>query len=220
MHQGPHGKEKGSGSRPQEDIRTPHGQCHSQIAGMHVQKGVPHPVGKIDKNVPRKDFGFTKDVADSFERIGRAGILCHHWLCLCCFDVAVVFRIAGIALQPISRDKDAFTSHGRTLAFRLADFMDNVRGGTNVGDTKAGIGKKPCIAPIEIIIVVSMERKFRGDSSEDGDGIHGDRDRIIKGKGRIEPTPVVAIGIIDFVRRCATARQFFDSSSDNCGHGS
>ena len=187
---------------------------------MHVQKGVPHPVGKIDKNVPRKDFGFTDHMPDSFQGIRRAGILCHHWLCLCCFNVAVVFLIAGIALQPISRDKDAFTSHGRTLTFGLADFMDNVRGGTNMGDTKAGIGKEPGIAPIEIIIVVSMERKFRGDSSEDSDGIHGDRDGIIKGKGRIEPTSVVAVGIIDFVRRCATARQFFDSSSNDGGHGS
>ena len=89
-----------------------------------------------------------------------------------------------------------------------------------MGDTKAGIGKEPGIAPIEIIIVVSMERKFRGDSSEDSDGIHGDRDGIIKGKGRIEPTSVVAVGIIDFVRRCATARQFFDSSSNDGGHGS
>lgn len=207
VHQGRHRKGKGTGCRPNENIRTSHGKGHTQIARPHFQKEMPAHIGKIHKNIRRKDLALAQDVPDPLERIGRAF---DRWfdvnvvVIVVGFDVLLVFAVAGI-VQSIPRHKDPVVAGGRRVGYRwsdgLTDFPDNVKGGTDVKDAKDRIGKQPSIAPIQVVVRVSMQVQFRGNPTENRHGVHGNRDGVEEDKGGLKANSVVSIvGVVHFVR--------------------
>jgi hypothetical protein len=206
VHQRPDRKDKRTGRCPNENIRTPHGKGHPQVAGPHIQKEMPAKVGDIDENVSRKDLALAQDVSDPPERVGRARHRCRNHRSIvpdhvcCCFDVLFVFLVAGI-VQSVSRGVHTVVAGGRRFtSHRFTDFVDDINGGADVKDSEDCIREQPGIAEIKVVVGIPMEIEFRSNSTKDRNGVRGNRDRVVENEGRLQSTSISVVGIINFIR--------------------